>query len=163
MNPTTADHSSTNFDSGTPGVSRTIRAGFFEGHPVLRLIARSPNDGRGLVFGTFLVDTGANMTNVEDRWVRGLRLASLGTLPLHTATTGDKPHTSQTYLLDMFIPNQQQGGDGKTIGDGLMLHSVKVTSSPMPRGSFDGLIGRDVLKRCRLNYDGPAQMFSLSY
>lgn len=160
------------FDRWSPGAGcRIVTIPFQQGRPLVRLIASVTDVGaavgrvigrtRPMIFGTFVVDTGANKSFVCPDWIRPLGLISQGTTTVQTATTGDAAAAGDLFDLSLFIPDEQQG-NGETIGEGLLLESLRVTSTRMPQ-RFNGLLGQDVLDRCQLTYDGPRRRMMLRY
>ena len=43
------------------------------------------------------------------------------------------------------------------------LENVPIVEAPLAAQGIEGLVGRDVLSRCRFVYDGPTSTFSLSF
>lgn len=104
-----------------------------------------------------LVDTGASFTSVEPEVLQSLNLGPTGTIEIVTPSTGNQTHTTETYDVDFAI--------GAGPGDSpLMISNLRIAASELYlRQGIHALIGRDVLSRCILVYNGSMNAFSLCF
>ena len=107
------------------------------------------------VSGTFLIDTGASCTCVDPALVLPLGLVPTGSVPIMTPSTAGTPHTCNQYDVAIFIPNGNAGG--------FFLDALPVIETHLASQGIDGLIGRDILDRCTLIYNGSARTLCLAY
>lgn len=104
-----------------------------------------------------LVDTGASFTSVEPEVLRALELTPTGTIDIITPSTGTNVHTIDTYDVDFVI-----GAGPADIP--LSIPNLRIASSQLfLRQGIHALIGRDVLARCILIYNGAINAFSLCF
>lgn len=105
-----------------------------------------------------LVDTGASFTSVEPQVLSRLGLTPTGTIDIVTPSTGQGFHTADTYDVDFVIagPNQQDSP--------LVLRNLRVAACELSlRQGIHALIGRDILERCILVYNGTTRAFTLAF
>jgi Aspartyl protease len=103
-----------------------------------------------------LVDIGASSTNIARRVIDQLGLSPVGQTPLHTPSTGPDPVPADVYAVDISI---SLGGE-KTE---LLAADLKVLEIEGLSGSgVEALLGRDILRRGVLVYDGPGRRFTLA-
>ncbi len=101
-----------------------------------------------------LVDTGASSTCIDAKVMKQLGIAATGSVPIHTPSTGTVPQSCDLYDV------------GIVILDPIHSHSipiVPVIESDFSTQGIDGLLGRDILSKMLLIYDGKAGRFTLSY
>jgi hypothetical protein len=73
-----------------------------------------------------------------------------------TPSTGQTPIDADTYDVAIAIPNGPNNG--------LIIHNMPVTSSELfAAQGFHVLVGRDILSRCILTYNGALDLFMLAY
>jgi len=73
-----------------------------------------------------------------------------------TPSTGAVPSEADTYDVGIVIPHPQQTG--------LVIPVLAVCASELDQWQgFHVLVGRDILERCILIYNGTVPYFSLSY
>jgi predicted aspartyl protease len=101
-----------------------------------------------------LVDTGASKTNIG-RWVFDrLGLSPVGQVPVHTASTGLTPLLADVYAVEISL------GGAMT---GLLATDLDVVAAEELSGSgVEALLGRDILGRGLLIYDGLERRFTLA-
>jgi hypothetical protein len=103
-----------------------------------------------------LLDTGASCTCIDPLVFAALGLQPTGSMPMLTPSTGPTPQNADTYDVGIVIPNGQQ--------QGLVVPVLAVSASELYQGQgFHALIGRDILERCVLNYNGSIGLFTLAY
>lgn len=106
--------------------------------------------------GVFLVDTGASLTVVDASIIAPLRLNPTGTVMCHTPSTAGIAVPMYQYDLMIFMP-------GAVHNQGWLIDSIPVTASSFAGQAIDGLIGRDIIDRGLLVYNGHAGHFTLAY
>jgi hypothetical protein len=104
-----------------------------------------------------VVDTGSHVTGFDPTVFQALGIGPVGTIEIHTPSTGDTPHTAEQFAVSLSLVHADRD---------LELHhtSVLVISSEF-RGADDlkGLIGRDILEGCLFVYDGERGNFSFGF
>lgn len=107
--------------------------------------------------GVFLLDTGASGTCVDPALVSGLGLTPTGAVMIQTPSTAGTPVACPQYdvQLVMFASN--------TNLTPFVVSALPVMETALKSQGIDGLLGRDVLDRCVLNYIGPTKQLVLSY
>ena len=108
------------------------------------------------VSGTFLVDTGASGTCLDPRLVAPLGLQPSGVVSIQTPSTAGGTHSCNQYDVGLYIPSNDSR-------PGFFIDALPVIETSLSSQGIDGLIGRDVLDRCVLVYNGSAGMFTLSH
>ena len=104
--------------------------------------------------GWILIDTGATRTAVDERTVRKLGISSVGTTDITTAK-GEKTcglYPCRLRFLSTAIPDVDL-----TRATGVNLTRQSIADKPII-----ALLGRDILSKCVLVYNGPGSHFSLS-
>jgi predicted aspartyl protease len=96
-----------------------------------------------------LIDTGATASAVDNSVVTALGVNPVGTALVGTA---GGPVTQPVYP----IRTQLQGV-------GLTINFSRVTGAPLSNMGLVALLGRDMLTRMMLIYDGPSSEYTLSY
>ena len=105
-----------------------------------------------------LIDTGASMTSVEPAVLQILGLTPTGTIEMVTPSTGQEVHTAETYDIDFMI------GGSDPQDTPLTIKNLRVCSSELYlKQGIHALIGRDVLARCILIYNGAVGEVSLCF
>jgi hypothetical protein len=75
-----------------------------------------------------------------------------------TPSTGGTPHLADTYDVAIAVPGATNEHPS------LVFETISVVASDLAAGqSIDALIGRDILSRCILHYNGDRGFFSLCY
>jgi hypothetical protein len=104
-----------------------------------------------------LLDTGAQTTCINP--ATAVRLV----LPLKNARLTNAPGLSglrTTLTREVSLTILHPSGDPLLH---LVIPVIEVTELDLGSLGYDALIGRDVLAKCVLTYDGPANSFTLSY
>lgn len=104
-----------------------------------------------------LVDTGASHTSIEPAVLASLGLTPTGTIEIVTPSTGTGTHTADTYDVDFSIY-------GSTNEPPLLFSNLRVSTAELfSRQGIHALIGRDILSRCVLVYNGTLAQFTLAF
>ncbi len=104
-----------------------------------------------------LVDTGASFTSIEPEVLKALSLTPTGTIDIVTPSTGKEVHTTDTYDIDFLI-----GAGADDIP--LAIPNLRIAACELYlKQGIHALIGRDILKRCILIYNGGTNTFSLCF
>lgn len=104
-----------------------------------------------------LVDTGASFSSVEPAVLGMLALTPTGTMDIVTPSTGQEVHTTDTYDIDFVI---KAGQDDPP----LLLSNLRVAACELYlKQGIHALIGRDILTKCILVYNGDQNSFSLAF
>jgi predicted aspartyl protease len=101
------------------------------------------------VKGMALIDTGATMTAVDAAAVSALGVNPIGVVPVGTA---GGPTSHPVYPIKLQLQ-----------GIGLVLNFGRVTGAPLSGMGLVALLGRDVLTRMILIYDGPSSEYTLGF
>lgn len=97
-----------------------------------------------------LVDTGASFTIIQRGKIDGLDLQPIGERKI-IGVSDKKPGKYPMYRVGLSI-------------DGLFNFDISVTVMPLYLPyNIEGLIGRDILEKCILVYNGPEKSFRLKY
>ena len=108
-----------------------------------------------------LIDTGATCTAIDTTIVQKLGLAPTGMVPIVTPSTGAAPHLANQYDVSVSFTHSPGLGLPPTVHP---IHFVlAVIEANLLAQGFEALIGRDILERCLLVYNGTTKQFSLSY
>ena len=103
-----------------------------------------------------LIDTGASKSCICLNVVEKLEITPTGSVSVLTPSTGATPHSTPTYDIGMFF-------QGLTPQDVHGIATISVTCNDFSAQGIDGLLGRDVLSKGRLFYDGRQGMYFLSF
>lgn len=106
------------------------------------------------VQGTFLLDTGASGTCVDPKLVAPLSLHPSGQVAMQTPSTNGVPVYCNQYDVAVYIPHDATG---------FFIGALPILETSLASQGIDGLIGRDVIDRCTLVYNGSAGLFTLAY
>ena len=102
-----------------------------------------------------MVDTGASRSFVQRSVIEQLGVEPVGEDLVYTASSGPEPELLGVYAVQMFFPGMTGGvldPDLRVIGsDGMVGLGVQA------------LIGRDLLGRCLLFWNGPESQFTLAF
>lgn len=104
---------------------------------------------------SFLIDTGASCS-----WVDEMHMRSLGLAP----RSWEEVHTVQSKGVAIDFPAYEVS---VTVGGLATINSRRfellIGGQPFINQPFDGLLGRDVLNFCRLGWHGPARKLRFEY
>ncbi len=113
--------------------------------------------------GTFLIDTGASNTCIDESLLSPLDLTPTGVSYMQTPSTNGRPVAFSQYDVQILIPsNSSPSSDNKSY---IPFHSQSlcVGSSHFLSQGIHGLIGRDVLEKCILVYNGHNRTYALCW
>jgi predicted aspartyl protease len=101
-----------------------------------------------------LIDTGASCTVIDANAIASLQLTPTGSILVHTPSTGANAAAFAQYdvLLSIYHPTHS-----------LVIGTIPIVTSDLAATGIQALIGRDVLAKCLLVYDGVASHFSLAF
>jgi hypothetical protein len=104
-----------------------------------------------------LVDTGASHTSIEPAVLAKLGLTPTGKIEIVTPSTGTGTHTADTYDIDFSMY-------GALTEPPLLLTNLRVSTAELySRQGIHALIGRDILSKCVLHYNGTLNQFTLAF
>jgi len=103
---------------------------------------------------TLMVDTGADTTMLGEQIFRTLDLQPTGQARIHTSTSGVQGEPCDTYDVSLAIKNRANEAIWT-------VQPIEVLARPLIGQSIDGMIGRDLLNQCVLEYDGPRKVFRI--
>jgi hypothetical protein len=101
-----------------------------------------------------LIDTGSDVTCVNDRLLRRLKVPRKRR---HTTQTASGPLRVDLYDVSFSIPGSSAGP-----GPLLVLPQLRIMELAQPLQNMDVLIGLDVLMQTVLLLDGPGRRFTIS-
>ena len=103
-----------------------------------------------------LVDTGATLTVVDAALIQPLGVNPTGAVMIHTPSTAGNPVSMPQYDLMIYVP-------GAPNSQGWLIDSIPVTGGSFAGQAINGLIGRDIIDRGLLVYNGQSGHFTLAY
>jgi len=107
------------------------------------------------VQGTFLIDTGASGTCADASLIAKLGLTPTGSINIHTPSTNGKMHACNQYDAMIFIPGNTTSG--------FLIEALPILETNLMSQGIEGLIGRDILDRCTLVYNGSMKVCTVAY
>lgn len=132
----------------------------FDGRPMIELYVGRPSADAEIrspcppIPISALVDTGAATTMIQQWVFDQLELWPVGQQLIHTASTGGNPVTADVYAIDISLAGEETG---------LLASNLKVLSAKELSGlGVQALLGRDILGRGLLIYDGLERRFTLA-
>lgn len=103
-----------------------------------------------------LIDTGASHTCLDPSVLVALGIPPTGTTTIITPSTGNAPHTVDVYDISILIPAATPPPH--------VLNTVAVAGCELIQAQgFHALIGRDILARWVMHYNGPIGLLTVSY
>ena len=107
---------------------------------------------------TFIVDTGADTTMIEEQYMRSLGIPSTGGRPIVSSTTpvGTGGEWCETYDISLTL-----APPGEDIP--FYLPILETFGRPLHAGAIEGMIGRDVLRHLTFVIEGKHSRFRLEY
>jgi predicted aspartyl protease len=101
-----------------------------------------------------LVDTGASCTCVDPQVIKSLGLSPLGTAQVHTPTTKGTAQNCGVYDAAIII---------RSTNGNLSIGTLPIVETHLSSQGFELIMGRNVLSKCILVYDGTSGYFTLSF
>ncbi len=101
-----------------------------------------------------LIDTGASSSCLDSGIVASLGLDPSGSVSVHTPSTMGVAVPKYTYDASLVF------GDGKPDS---RTYTLDFIETELASQGFELLVGRDILAKCLLNYNGPNGIFDLSF
>lgn len=105
---------------------------------------------------TALLDTGASCTCVDPSILAALGLTPKGEADVLTPSTTEGPERADEYDCGLFI-------FAETTENPYFVRNIPVLASPLRQQGIDALIGRDVLAKCVLVYNGSTSIYTLAF
>lgn len=106
-----------------------------------------------------LVDTGASSSMIDKAILAQLRLPPIGSVLMHTPSTGPNPISCPTFDVGFFIASKVPGTWIHTIPS-LQVMECDFSSHG---GAYNALLGRDILGQAILHTNGPMGLFTLAF
>jgi hypothetical protein len=103
-----------------------------------------------------MVDTGATCTCIDPTILGRLGLSPTGSVPVHTPSTKGAPQLCDQYDVSLRLSATDPN-------NALVRTVLPVIASDLLIQGFEVLLGRDILSRCLLMYDGLNGLFSFAY
>ena len=106
-----------------------------------------------------LIDTGASVTGIDESVLNQLGYPLIGVSSLSTPSG-----TSRTgvYMVRLVIPSQKDSRFPANIPR-IIIDNVRVIAVKLERQPYRVLLGRDVLSRMVMVYNGPQALITLGY
>jgi predicted aspartyl protease len=101
-----------------------------------------------------LIDTGASGTCIDPSILAPLGLTPTGTIAIQTPSTGGTTHLCLQYdvMLGIYHPTNS-----------MILGTTPVIATDLASQGIQALLGRDVLSKCLLIFDGSVGTFTLAF
>jgi len=106
---------------------------------------------------TLIVDTGADSTMLNSQVMRSLGLTPTGQTRVLTSGSNGVPELCDVYDIELEILNRAQPQHSWRIS------ALEVLARSLENQGTEGMLGRDVLQRGILHYNGPKGIFSLTF
>ena len=104
---------------------------------------------------TFLVDTGASISWIDEMHMRSLRLEPRSWADVHTAQGKGVAKPFPTYEVSLVM--------GGVANSNTQRHELLIGGNSFINQSCDGLLGRDILNHYRLGWNGPTRQLHFEY
>jgi hypothetical protein len=104
----------------------------------------------------FLIDTGASVSMVDESYMRTLQLDPTGATQFHSSSTNGVAQRAAMYDVHLVLGGV--AGVNTLRFDPLAMMATALINQP-----FEGILGRDVLARLQLAWNGPGQEVRISY
>ena len=104
-----------------------------------------------------LIDTGASCTCVDPSVMKDLEIEARGKAAVHTPSTkGKAPHEANQFDVVVVIPVSPGSPP-------LISGTIPVIEAELEHQGYKALIGRDILSKCLLYFDGKGKFFTLGF
>jgi hypothetical protein len=100
-----------------------------------------------------LINPGASCTVIDRKLLRQLGINATGQVAFRSTAQGTVPEMSPQYDVSIAIAGFPQ----------LLTEELPVLEGGFTVPSYQAIIGRDVLRLCRLTLDGPGRNITLQY
>lgn len=124
--------------------------------PRRRIMSRQGRSIPPYVHLSLLVDTGASMTLLDDATMRTLQIPPTGSARYHSSSTNGVAQQCDQYDVSLVL------GGIATLNT-LRIDPLPVIGTAFINHPFSGLLGRDVLSRLQMAWNGPGQILELIY
>lgn len=108
------------------------------------------------VKATLLIDTGASMSLLDAALMRSLQLTPTSATAYHSTSTSGVAQQCDVYDIGLVL-------GGIATQNSFRIDPLAVMANAFINQPFDGLLGRDVLARVQMAWNGPTQRLILSY
>lgn len=109
-----------------------------------------------LVQAKLLIDTGASVSMVDEALMRTLQLSPTSATEFHSPSTSGVAQTCNVYDVQMVL-------GGIATPNTLRIDPLAMMANSFINHAFDGLLGRDVLARLVIAWNGPGQTVRMDY
>ncbi|GEM_PF-4987657 len=106
-----------------------------------------------------LIDTGASVTGVDVEVLNRLQYPPIGVANLSTPSG---PTQTQVYMIRLIIPSRADPNFPSALPR-ITLDNVRVIAVKLKDQPYKVLLGRDVLSKMVLIYNGPQALVTLNY
>jgi hypothetical protein len=104
-----------------------------------------------------LIDTGASGTCIDPLVLNALQIQATGVTPMLTPSTGGTPIDADTFDVAIMIQSTPNAAP-------LFIPNMAVAASELfAAQGFHVLVGRDILSRCIMTYNGASGLFMLAF
>lgn len=101
------------------------------------------------------MDTGASGTCVDPWVISALEIPPIGKAWMLSASTGSKAELRNSYDVSLWLPLEESELHP-------VAHTMNIIECSLRSYGFDGLLGRDILGKCNLEYQGPEKRIKLT-
>ena len=106
-----------------------------------------------------LIDTGASVTGVDLDYLKKLGYPPIGVAELATPSGVTK---TQVYMVRIVMPSRAAAGFPQNVPR-IIIDNVRVIGVRLGTQKYKALLGRDILSRLILVYNGPQALITLGY
>lgn len=107
-------------------------------------------------FATLLIDTGASHTFVDEGVMRILQLQATSTARYHSSSTQGLTDACSVYDVALLLGSVAEK-------NALRFDPMQVMANPFINQPHQGLLGRDILDRLQLHWNGPTRRLVITY
>jgi len=106
-----------------------------------------------------LLDSGASVTGIDSEMLQRLQYPPIGITNLSSPSGTMK---TSIYMVRLIIPSQADPGFPRNIPR-IVMDNVRVIAVNLSNQPYKILLGRDILSKVVLIYNGPQALITLSY